>query len=71
MHRNTKLKFGTVGQVARELARCKLDLVGIQETEWDKGGTVRPRDYNFFSMEEETKINWEQVICTPQNSVSS
>jgi hypothetical protein len=30
------------------LARCKLDLVGVQEIEWDKGGMVRPGDYNFF-----------------------
>ena len=27
--------------VARELARGKLDLVGVQEVRWDKGGTVR------------------------------
>jgi hypothetical protein len=34
--------------VARELARCKLELVGVQEIERDKGGTVRPGDYTFF-----------------------
>ena len=33
---------------ARELARCKLDLVGVQEVRWDKGGRVSARDYNFF-----------------------
>jgi mRNA deadenylase 3'-5' endonuclease subunit Ccr4 len=27
-------------EVARELARYKLDLVGMQEVRWDKGGTV-------------------------------
>jgi exonuclease III len=32
----------------RELARYKLDLVGLQEVRWDSGGTVRARDYNFF-----------------------
>jgi exonuclease III len=26
---------------ATELARCKSDLVGVQEVRWDKGGTVR------------------------------
>jgi hypothetical protein len=28
--------------------------------------------YIFFSMEKETKINWEQVLfsCTPQSSIS-
>jgi hypothetical protein len=34
--------------VARELARYKLDLVGVQEVRWDKGGTLRAGDYTFF-----------------------
>jgi hypothetical protein len=34
--------------VARELARYKLDLVGVQEVRWDKGGTVRAGDYTSF-----------------------
>ena len=34
--------------MTRELARYKLDLVGVQEVRWDKGGTVRAGDYNFF-----------------------
>jgi hypothetical protein len=34
--------------VARELARYKLDLVGVQEVRWDKGGIVRAGDYTFF-----------------------
>ena len=33
---------------ARELARYKLDVVGVQEVRWDKEGTVRAGDYNFF-----------------------
>ena len=40
---------------ARELARYKLDLVGVEEVRWDKGGTVRTGD-GIFSMEKETKI---------------
>jgi len=32
----------------RKLTRYKLDLVGVQEVRWDKGGTVRAWDYNFF-----------------------
>ena len=51
---------GSLTAAARELARYKLDLDGVQEVRWDKGGTIRAGDYN-FSMEEETKIvNWEQ-----------
>jgi len=33
---------------ATELERYKLDLVGVQEVRWDKEGTVRAGDYNFF-----------------------
>jgi hypothetical protein len=41
-----------VGQVptiaARELAIYKLDLVGIQEVRWERGGMARAGDYDFF-----------------------
>jgi hypothetical protein len=33
---------------ARELARYKLDLLGVQEFDGKKGDTVRAVDYNFF-----------------------
>jgi exonuclease III len=33
---------------ARELARYKLDLVGLQEVKWEKGGTARAENYFFF-----------------------
>ena len=33
---------------ARELARYKLDLVGVQEVRWEKEGTVKAGDYSFF-----------------------
>jgi hypothetical protein len=33
---------------ARELARYKLDLVGVQEVRWDKVGTIKVGDYSFF-----------------------
>ena len=32
----------------RELARYKLDLVGVQEVRWEKEGTVKAGDYSFF-----------------------
>jgi hypothetical protein len=54
-------RSGSLMTVARELARYKIDLVGVQEVRWDKGGTVRAGDYTFF-MEKEMKVtNWEQV----------
>jgi len=36
------------GGAARELARCKLDIAGVQEVRSDKGGTVSAEDYNVF-----------------------
>jgi len=39
---------GSLTTAARELARIKLDLMGVQEVVWDKGGTLRSRDYSFF-----------------------
>jgi hypothetical protein len=51
---------GSLTTLARELARYKLDLVGVQQVRWEKGGPVRAGDY-IFSMEKETNIiNWEQ-----------
>ena len=35
---------GSITALARELARCKLDLVGVQEVRWYKEGTVRAGD---------------------------
>jgi hypothetical protein len=32
--------------------------VGVQEVRWDKGGTVRSGDYNFFYGKENKTINW-------------
>jgi exonuclease III len=33
---------------ARELARYKLDTLGVQEVRWDKECTVSRGNYNFF-----------------------
>ena len=52
-------RAGSLIAAARVLARYKLDLVGVKEIRWGKGGTVRAGGYNFV-MEKETKINWEQ-----------
>jgi hypothetical protein len=37
-----------VKTVARELGKYKLDLVGVQEVRWEKGGTERAGGYTFF-----------------------
>jgi len=41
-------RAGSLKAAARELVRYKLDVVGVQEVSWDKGGTVRAGDYDFF-----------------------
>jgi len=41
-------RAGSLTATARELARYTLDLVGMQEVRWNKGGTVRAVDCNFF-----------------------
>jgi len=40
-------KAGSFMAAVRELARYKLDLVGVQEVRWGRGGTVGAGDYNF------------------------
>jgi exonuclease III len=34
-------RSGSLKTVAKELRKYKLDLVGVQEVRWDKGGTER------------------------------
>jgi exonuclease III len=41
-------RSGSFKTVGRELGKYKLDLVGVQEVRWDKGGTERAEDYTFF-----------------------
>jgi len=41
-------RAGSLKAAARELAKYKLDIVGVQGLRWDKGGTVRAGDYDFF-----------------------
>ena len=41
-------RVGSLKAAARKLARYKLDVVGVQEVRWDKGGPVRAGDYDFF-----------------------
>ena len=41
-------RTGSLKAAARELARYKSDVVGVQKVRWDKRGTVRAEVYNFF-----------------------
>jgi exonuclease III len=55
-------RSGSPMTVARELARYKFDLVGVQEVRWDKGDTVRAGDFTFFYGKGNKVINGEQVF---------
>jgi hypothetical protein len=41
-------RAGSLTAATRELARYKLDSVGVQEVRWDKVDPVRIGDYSFF-----------------------
>ena len=41
-------RAGSLTTAARDLARYEFDLVGIHDVRWDKEGTLRAGDYNFF-----------------------
>jgi exonuclease III len=41
-------RIGSLKTVERELGTHKLDLLGVQEVRWEKGGTERAEDYMFF-----------------------
>jgi hypothetical protein len=41
-------RAGSLKTVSRELARYKLDLVGVQEVRWEGGGTKPTGEYTFF-----------------------
>jgi exonuclease III len=40
-------RAGSLKTVGRMLEKYKLDLVGVQEVRWEKGGTERAEDYTF------------------------
>ena len=64
-------RSGSLTAVARKLARCKLDLVGVQEVRWDLGAW-QEQGIIFFSTEKETKmVNWEQDFFVHHRIVSA
>ena len=56
---------GSITAAATELARYKLDLVGIQKVRWDQVGKVRAEDYKFSMEKEMIIINSEQDFLNP------
>ena len=59
-------RAGSVTAAARELARYKLDLVDALEFRWDKCGSVRAGDNNFFLWKRKRKISFgNRIFFTP------
>ena len=56
----------SLNAAARELARYKLDVVGVQDVRWDKEGTVRAGDYNFCLRERKRESSTgNRFFCAP------
>jgi len=51
-------RSGSLTTAARELAKCKLALVSVQEVMWDRGSTVRVGVCILFYAKETKVINW-------------
>jgi hypothetical protein len=57
--------------VVRELARYKLDLVGVQEIRWEKGGISRVGGYTFlYGKGNEYHQLGTGFLYTPKNNTS-
>jgi hypothetical protein len=41
-------RAGSLMTVAKQIPKYKLDLVGVQEVRWDRGGTEPAGQYTFF-----------------------
>jgi hypothetical protein len=48
-------RAGSLMTIAKEILKCKSDLVGAQEIRWDRGGTEPVGEYTFF-MERRMRI---------------
>jgi exonuclease III len=53
-------RAGSLRIVREEISKYKLDLVGVQEVRWDRGGTEPAGKYTFFY----GKKNENHELCT-------
>ena len=61
-------RAGSLTAAARELAKYKLDLVGVQEVRWDG----KSRVYNFsYGKGNENHQLGTGLFCTPPNNITS
>jgi exonuclease III len=55
-------RAGSLMTVLRELSRCKIDLVGVQEVRWEGNGKEPSREYTFFYRKENDKHELGTVV---------
>jgi hypothetical protein len=48
MERNSLYRASSVVTVSKELSKCKLDLVGVQDVRWKGEGTEPAGEYTFL-----------------------
>jgi len=51
---------GSLTAAARELARYKFNVVGVQAVKWDKGGMIKEWNYSVLFGRGKKIIIWEQ-----------
>jgi hypothetical protein len=64
-------RAGSLVTVAKEISKYKLDLVGVQEVTWDRGGTEPADEYTFFMERRMRIIKYVEAFCTYENYISS
>jgi len=57
-------RSGSITAAARELARYKLDLVGVKEVKWDKEGTVTLEIIFFYGKGNESHQPKHDFLCS-------
>jgi hypothetical protein len=64
-------RSGSLTTVARELARYKLDLVGVQDVKWDKEGRVRTGNYSLILWKRKRKPSVAKRIFVHHRLIST
>jgi hypothetical protein len=64
-------RAGSRTAAARDLAKYKLYLVGVQEVRWDKGSTTRAGDYNLFCGKGNENHQFETGIFVHHKTLSA
>jgi hypothetical protein len=64
---------GSPRAAGEEISKYKLDLVGVQEVRWDRGGTKSAGEYTFYygKENENHELSIDPYTSTYENHISS